>query len=55
MSSKLSDLVDNLSGIYDKECIYCRKKELTCNVNLSVLKMINYLTNAKYAEKDVLS
>ena len=55
MSSKLSGLVDNLSGIYDKECIYCRKKRFRCNVNLSVLKMMDYITNAKYAEKNVLS
>ena len=25
MSSKLSDLVDNLSGIYNKECKSCMK------------------------------
>ena len=25
MQSKLSDLVDNLSGVYDKECKKCMK------------------------------
>ena len=27
MQSKLSDLVDNLSGVYDKECKKCMKEK----------------------------
>ena len=41
-STSLSNLVDNLSGIYDKECKKCmeiKKKDLF--VDLSDLKMVD--------------
>ena len=43
MSTSLSDLVDNLPGIYKKECKTCmeRKKKSNQNVILLGLKIIN--------------
>ena len=38
MERKLSDLVDNLSGIYNKECKSCMERR---NVNLLGLKIID--------------
>ena len=54
MSSKLSDLADNLSKIYKKECEGCkqRKKSNQYAILLS-LKIINYITNVKNAKKMV--
>ena len=49
MQIKLSDLVDN-----NKECLECMDKKIQ-NVNLLDLKMIDYITNAKNFEKDILS
>ena len=49
MNNDLSNLVDNLSEINKKECPECRG-----NVNLSDLKMIDYIINAKNVKKDVL-
>ena len=51
MQSKLSDLVDNLSEINKKECPKCMERKC----DLSDLKIIDYITNAKNVEKDVLS
>ena len=31
MSTSLSNLVDNLSGVYDKECKKCMKKKIRLN------------------------
>ena len=53
MNSKLSDHVDNLSGIYSKKNV--KIKTVSQNVNLLDLKTTDYITNAKNAEKDVLS
>ena len=55
MQSKLSDLVDNLSKINKKECDECMKTKLSQNVNLSDLKMTDYITNVKNIEKDIIS
>ena len=42
MQSKLSDLVDNLSEINDKECKKCMEiKELDQNANLLGLRIID--------------
>ena len=53
MNSKLSDHVDNLSGIYSKKNV--KIKTVSQNVNLLDLKMIDYIIDAKNAKKDVLS
>ena len=43
MSTSLSNLVDNLSGVYDKECKKCmERKKLGWIVNLLNLKLIDY-------------
>ena len=54
IESKLSDLVDNLSEIGKRYCSKCMERS-SQNVNLLDLKMIDYITNAKNIEKDVLS
>ena len=51
MSSKLSDLVDNVSEINKNECLERKVK----NVNLLDLKMIDYITDAKNVKKDIVS
>ena len=56
MLCKLSDLVDNLSGIHDKECKKCmEEKKLGRNVNLLNLKIIDYITGTKNAINHILS
>ena len=57
MSTSLSNLVDNLSGIYDKECKKCmqRKKKSAWIVNLLDLKMVDWIMHAKNAKNDTLS
>ena len=55
-STSLSNLVDNLSGIYDKECKKCmeiKKKDLF--VDLSDLKMVDLIINVKNAKNQTLS
>ena len=52
MSSKLSDLVDNLSEIYRKTAKDAGKKEKSNQcANLLGLKIMNYVTNAKDVKK----
>ena len=55
MSSKLSDFVDNVPGIYDKNAYFTGKKKLSQNVNWLVLKIIDYITNLKYVKKDAIN
>ena len=51
MSSSLSNLVDNLLGFYDKECKKCmERKKIGWIVNLSDLKMVDWIINAKNAK-----
>ena len=38
MSTSLSSLVDNLSGIYKKECELCKKRKITSEYRLVGLK-----------------
>ena len=48
MSSKLSNLVDNLSDINNKDCKNCmERKILNQNVNLLGLKIIDKIGDAK--------
>ena len=52
MSSKLTDLVDNFSEIYCKECTGCKKgKESNLCLIFFDLKIINCITNAKNVKK----
>ena len=57
MPSKVSDLIDYISEIYNTECKSCMdgKKILGRNVNLLDLKMADWITNAKNVEKNALS
>ena len=57
MSTSLSNLVDKLSGVHDKECkTYMeRKKKLGWIANLLDLKMIDWTINAKNAKNHTLS
>ena len=56
MPSKLSDLVDNLSEIFIMECIKCmERKKLNQNAISLVLKIIDWITDAKNAEEYVQS
>ena len=48
MSSKLSDFVDNVSGIYDKECIFYRKEKVK-----SKCKLIRFKNNRLYYKFEV--
>ena len=42
MLTSLSNLLDNLSGVYDKECKWCmERKKIGSIVNLLDLKMID--------------
>ena len=52
MTTSLSNHVDNLSRVCDKECKKCmeRKKKLGWIVNLLDLKMVDYILNAKNAK-----
>ena len=55
MSTSLSNLVDNLSGVYDKECKKCiERKKLGWIVNLLDLKMVDWIINAKNAKHHTL-
>ena len=52
MSSSLSDLVDNLSEIYNKNVKHAwKEKVLNQSVILSSLKIIKYVTNVKNVKK----
>ena len=53
MRSKLSDLVDNLCEIENKDCKTCmeRKKISNQNVNLLGLKIIDSITDVKNARE----
>ena len=48
MSSKLSDLINNLSEIYCKECRGCKERK---NAILQNLKIINCTTNTTNVKK----
>ena len=54
MSSKLTDLVDNFSEIYCKECTGCKKRKESnlCLIFFFDLKIINCITNAKNVKID---
>ena len=54
MSSKLTDLVDNFSEIYCKECTGCKKKKRIKSMFdfFFDLKIINCITNAKNVKID---
>ena len=45
MSTSLSNLVDNLSGVYDKECKKCM--ETGWIANLLDLKMVDWIISVK--------
>ena len=56
MSSKLSNLVDNLSEINNKDCKNCmERKILNQNVNLLGLKIIDKIADAKNAMEHQIS
>ena len=48
MSSKLSDFVDNVPGIYDKECIFYRKEKVK-----SKCELISFKNNRLYYKFEV--
>ena len=48
MSSKLSDLIHNVSGIYDKDCIFYRKEKIK-----SKCKLISFKNNRLYYKCEV--
>ena len=51
MSTSLSNLVDKLSEVYNKECNKCmERKKLGWIVNLLDLKMVGWIINAKNAK-----
>ena len=47
MSISLSNLVDNVSGVYDKECKKCIEKKLGWITNLLGLKMVDWIISVK--------
>ena len=52
MQSKLSDVIDNWSGINSKECKSCMKrKKLNQNAILLGLKTMDWITDAKNVKK----
>ena len=53
LQSKLSKLIDNLSGIAKIDCIACKERKKNLYANLLSLKIINYCTNAKNAKNDI--
>ena len=56
MSSKLSNLVDNLSEINNKDCKNCmERKILNQNVNLLGLKIIDKIADTKNAMEHQIS
>ena len=57
MSTSLSNLVNNLSEINNKECKLCieRKKKLNKNAIFLGLKIIDWITNAKNVENNALT
>ena len=56
MSTSLSNLVDNLSGVYDKECKRCmERKKIRLNCESMDLKMVGWIINAKNAKHHTLS
>ena len=55
MSTSLSNLVNNLWGVYDKECKKCMgRKKIGWIVNLSDLKMVDKIINPKNAKNHTL-
>ena len=56
MLTSLSNLVDNLSDIYGKECKKCmERKKIGWIVNLSDLHTVDLIINAKKADNHTLS
>ena len=55
ISTSLSNLVNDVSGIYDKECKKWMEKKLAWIVNLLDLKMVDWIINAKNAKNYTLS
>ena len=55
ISTSLSNLVNDVSGIYDKECKKWMGKKLGWIVNLLDLKMVDWIINAKNAKNYTLS
>ena len=55
MSTSLSNLVDNLSGVYDKECKKCMERKMGWIVNLLDLKMVDWVINVKSVKNHKLS
>ena len=53
-SASLSNLVDNLSGVYDKECKKCKEKKLGWIANLLDLKMVDRIVDAKNVKNHTL-
>ena len=49
MQSTLSNLVDNLSGVYSKECIKCKQTK-KISVNCEFVEFKNYRLNYKCKE-----
>ena len=48
MPTSLSNLVDNLSGVYGKECKKCtERKKIGWTVNLLDLKMVDWIISVK--------
>ena len=47
MSTLLSNLVDDLSGVYDKGCKKSIEKKIGWIANLSDLKMVDWIIYAK--------
>ena len=48
MSTSLSNLVDNLSEIYKKDCELCKeRKKIMSECRLTDLKIMNYTTSVK--------
>ena len=53
MSTSLINLVDNLSGVYDKECKRCMERK-RIRLNLLDLKMVDQVINVKNAKNHTL-
>ena len=56
MSTSLSNLVDNVSAVYDKECKKCmERKKLGWIANLLDLKLVDWIINVKSVKNQTLS
>ena len=56
MSTSLSNLVDNVSRVYDKECKKCmERKKLGWIANLLDLKLVDWIINVKSVKNQTLS